>query len=102
MFKDDVLNVLLLIPKGKVLTYKDIAIILNKPKAYRAVGNALHKNENAKIYPCYKVVNNEGMLANNYAFGGKEGQRKLLEEEGIEVLNYKVDLGKYRFKYERN
>lgn len=102
MFKEDVLNALLIIPKGKVVTYKDIAIMINKPKAVRAIGNALHRNENVEIFPCYKVVNSQGKLSTNYAFGGLNGQKKLLENEGIEVVNYKVDLGKYRFKYERD
>lgn len=44
MLIDDVLNSLLIVPKGKVVTYKDIAYFIGKPRAYRAVGNALHKN----------------------------------------------------------
>ena len=88
------------IPKGKVVTYKDIAIYLGNKNLSRVVGNVLHKNKNPMVYPCYKVVNSKGELANNFAFGGKEGQKIYLEKEGIVVSNYKVDLKKYRWKYE--
>lgn len=102
MLIDDVLNSLLIIPKGKVVTYKDIACFIGKPRAYRAVGNALHKNKNFEIYPCYKVVNSKGELSNNYAFAGKDKQKELLEKEGIKVEDYRVNLTIYRFNYERN
>ena len=88
------------IPKGKVVTYKDIAIYLGNKNLSRVVGNVLHKNKNPMVYPCYKVVNSKGKLANNFAFGGKEGQKTYLEKEGIVASNYKVDLKKYRWKYE--
>lgn len=61
----------------------------------RAVGNALHKNPDPDHIPCYRVVNSKGELAGAFAFGGEEVQRKLLEADGIEVVNGKVDLKKY-------
>lgn len=54
-FNKQVYNVLPLIPKDKVITYGQLAKMINKPKAYRAVGNALHINPNPINYPCYKV-----------------------------------------------
>lgn len=86
---------LLAIPKGKVVTYGQIAAALGNPKLARAVGNALHQNPDPDKYPCYKVVSAPGKLSKNFAFGGMEGQRQRLEAEGIRVENDRVDLKKY-------
>ena len=99
MFKDKVYNYLLSIPKGKVVTYKQIAEYLGNPKLSRVVGNILHKNPNENKYPCYKVVNSKGCLSKEFAFGGIEKQKEKLEDEKIEVINYKVDLRKYQYNY---
>ena len=64
----------------------------------RAVGNALHKNPEPDKIPCYKVVNSKGELASEFVFGGRDVQAKLLEADGIEVVNNKVDLNKYGMK----
>ena len=80
------------IPEGYVSTYGDIAAALGNRGLSRAVGNALHKNPFEGIVPCHRVVNREGKMAKNFGFGGPVLQRKLLEDEGVEVINYKVDL----------
>ncbi len=98
MLKQKVYNYLLTIPKGKVVTYKQIAEYLGNPKLSRVVGNILHKNPNEKKYPCYKVVNSKGNLSKNFAFGGIEKQKEKLETENIEVINYTVALKKYQYK----
>lgn len=49
----------------------------------RVVGFALHVNKNTKEVPCHRVIKSDGTLAQGYAFGGKDIQRKLLEQEGI-------------------
>ncbi len=49
------------IPVGQVMTYKEVAIKAGRPKAYRAVGNILHKNYDAQI-PCHRVVRSDGKL----------------------------------------
>ena len=85
------------IPKGKVVTYGQLAAHLGDKKLARAVGNALHKNTDPDTYPCYRVVSAQGRLSQNFAFGGPEGQRKRLEDDGIEVINGKVDLEKYQW-----
>lgn len=95
--KEKIFDYLLRIPKGKVVTYKQIAIYLGNPALARVVGNILHKNEYPDKYPCYKVVNSKGKLAKNFAFGGIEGQKRRLEEEGIVVRNAIVDLKLYQF-----
>ncbi|MBE5917907.1 MAG: methylated-DNA--[protein]-cysteine S-methyltransferase [Pseudobutyrivibrio ruminis] len=83
------------IPQGKVATYGQVAAMAGNPKMSRAVGNALHKNPDFENIPCYRVVNSKGELADAYVFGGAGIQQKLLEADGIEVQNGKVDLAKY-------
>ncbi|MCI5891751.1 MAG: MGMT family protein, partial [Lachnospira sp.] len=83
------------IPRGCVATYGQIAELAGDRKMARAVGNALHKNPDPENIPCYRVVNSKGELAGEFAFGGAGKQAKLLEADGIEVINGKVDLKKY-------
>ena len=83
------------IPKGRVATYGKVAEMAGNPRMSRAVGNALHKNPDPDHIPCYRVVNSKGELAGAFSFGGEEVQRKLLEADGIELVNGKVDLKKY-------
>ena len=64
----------------------------------RAVGNALHKNPDPEKIPCYRVVNAKGELSGAFAFGGADEQARRLEADGIEVINGRVDLGKYGWK----
>lgn len=84
------------IPKGKVATYGQIAELAGDKKMCRAVGNALHKNPDPEGIPCYRVVNSQGKLSGAFAFGGSGIQQRLLEEDGIEVVDGKVDLEKYQ------
>lgn len=83
------------IPKGKVATYGKVAEMAGDKKMARAVGNALHKNPDPNAIPCYRVVNAKGELAGEFAFGGSGAQTKLLREDGIEVVDGKVDLKRY-------
>ena len=83
------------IPKGKVVTYGQIAEYLGNKNLARAVGNILHANPDGDKYPCYKVVNAEGFLSEHYAFGGLEGQKRRLEADGIVVEGNKVRITSY-------
>ena len=82
--KEKVYDFLKTIPKGTVTTYGQIAAHLGNPKLARVVGNILHNNLDPANIPCHRVVNARGEVAANFAFGGAEAQRKLLEEEGVE------------------
>ena len=73
-FERAVLAATFKIPKGKVSTYKRIAQKIDKPRAYRAVGNALHKNPLAPIVPCHRVVKPDG---------GFEEREKEPNQEGL-------------------
>lgn len=98
--KEKVYEFLTTIPEKKVVTYSQIAEYLGNKKLARVVGNILHNNQKEKKYPCYKVVNKKGNLSKNYVFGGIEKQKEKLENDGITVENYQVDLDKY--KWNRN
>ena len=86
------------IPKGHVATYGQIAEMAGNPRMSRAVGNALHKNPDPLHIPCIRVVNSKGELAGAFAFGGGKAQAELLREDGVEVVDGKVDLEKYGMK----
>ncbi len=88
------------IPKGQVATYGQVAALAGDKKMARAVGNALHKNPDPGTIPCYRVVNAKGELSGEFAFGGDGAQAKLLEADGIEVVNGRVDLEKYGMKWQ--
>ena len=83
------------IPKGRVATYGQIAELAGDRKMARAVGNALHNNPDPASIPCHRVVNSKGLLAGGFAFGGEEVQARLLREEGVEVIDGKVDLERF-------
>jgi len=78
------------IPHGKISTYKRIAEKIGKPRAYRAVANALHNNPLYPVVPCHRVVKSDG------SFGGDKnraaGRRKQVEQEGVLVEGGKVKI----------
>ena len=91
-FERTVLVATFKIPKGKVSTYKRIADKIGKPRAHRAVANALHKNPLYPIVPCHRVVRSDGR------FGGEkkaaQSRMRLVKEEGVPIENSKVVLSK--------
>lgn len=86
-FNEKVYGLVLELPYGKVTTYKIIAEALGC-KAYRAVGNALNKNENPDRVKCCKVVKADGSLG-GFA-SGSDDKIKRLKEEGIGVVDGKI------------
>lgn len=71
------------IPVGKVATYGQIAALAGLPRGARVVGWAMRAVPEYWVLPCHRVVNKSGNLAPEYAFGGQEVQRSLLEAEGV-------------------
>jgi O-6-methylguanine DNA methyltransferase len=91
-FKNKVYQVVKKIPRGKFLTYKQIAKIIGHPRAWRAVGNVLNKNRDPKI-PCHRVIMSDGRLG-----GYNQGMKKkiyLLKKEGIIIKNGKITSSHY-------
>ena len=86
------------IPRGKVATYGQIAGRVGNEGLARVVGNALHVNPYYGRVPCHRVVNARGDLSGAFAFGSYDVQKKLLEDEGVEVINFTVDLEKYQWR----
>ena len=84
-FQLKVWNYLKTIPKGHVRTYLDVAKAINKPKAARAVANAVGKNPNAPKIPCHRVIRSDGSLGGYSGPGGIKTKKKLLKKEGIFV-----------------
>lgn len=82
------------IPRGRVATYGQVAMLAGNPRWARVVGYALHVNPKPGEIPCHRVVNREGKTS--VAFGGGDMQRQLLEDEGIVFeSDGTVDLDKY-------
>lgn len=101
MLEKETFGFLTLIPKGKVVTYGQIAEYLGNKGLARVVGNILHNNPSEELFPCYKVVNSQGKLAPNFVFGGLNEQKNRLEKDGIKVINNKVDLKIFQWNYKK-
>jgi methylated-DNA-[protein]-cysteine S-methyltransferase len=95
-FRDKVYAKLREVPKGKVTTYKDLANALGTA-AYRAVGTAMNKNPDAPRTPCHRVINADGRLG-GFA-SGLTKKIQMLKEEGVEIVNEKIDLNKFRHEF---
>lgn len=78
-FQNKVLNELKKIPYGQTMSYSDVADRIGHPRAYRAVGSANGKNRLPIIFPCHRVISNNGELGG--FSGGLSIKRKLLELE---------------------
>lgn len=82
LFAQHVYDIVRKIPKGKTLTYKQVAIAAGRPNACRAVGNILNKNRDKRV-PCHRVVRSDGQTG-GYAWGANK-KRTRLKEEGASI-----------------
>lgn len=97
-FDERCYELLKMIPKGRVTTYKIMAEALGT-KAYRAVGNAMAKNPDPVTVPCHRVVKSDGRIG-GYIYG-VEKKRELLEDEGLTIVNGRVaDLADRLYRFE--
>ena len=86
------------IPRGKVASYGQIALLAGNPRWARVVGYALHVNPKPGVIPCHRVVTQDGRTSTAFAFGGEDMQRALLEAEGVTFLpDGRVDMEKHRW-----
>lgn len=81
LFSKKVYEVVKHIPKGEVLTYRDVARLAGSPRAYRAVGTILSKNYDPTI-PCHRVIRSNGNIG-NYNRGGRDQKIDILKKEGV-------------------
>ena len=82
-FQRRVYEAIIRIPKGQVRTYAEVARMIGKPRAARAVGQALKRNRWAPKIPCHRVVASDGTLGGYSGTGGPAAKRLLLRREGI-------------------
>jgi O-6-methylguanine DNA methyltransferase len=88
-FKDKVTQLIKKIPRGKVVSYKELAKWAGRPKAARAVGNICAQNEKIGIIPCHRVIKNDGKVG-KYVLGIEKKER-LLQSEGVPIKNHRID-----------
>jgi methylated-DNA-[protein]-cysteine S-methyltransferase len=81
-FQKKVLTKLMDVPRGQTVTYKKLAAMAGRPRAYRAVGTAVRKNPLAPYVPCHRVIRSDGGYGNYSGKGGRQGKIRMLREEG--------------------
>ena len=106
-YQQAVLRVLAEVPKGKITTYGDLAKELARrdskwsPTASRAVGTTMKNNVCGPQIPCHRVIKSDGGIGNFR--GGEQGAVKekvqMLRNEGVEVVNNKISLKRFRHKF---
>ena len=89
-FQRDVLQLTSIIPFGEVWTYGQLAALLHKPRAARAVGAALAKNPMPIIIPCHRVVSSKGHLTGYLGSKGITTKQWLLEREGHRIVGQEL------------
>lgn len=85
-FQEKIFKIVKKIPKGKVLTYKEVAVLAGFPCAWRAVGTALNKNR-LKI-PCHRVIRSDGLVG-DYRYGMRK-KISLLKKEDMVIKNKRI------------
>src|SRR3982751_4653134 len=92
-FAQDVYDLVARIPRGRVMTYGQIAALCGSPRSARIVGQVAHWGP--MEIPWWRVVNKQGGLAGGYTTGGREAHRRDLEADGVEVSDgFTVDVQK--------
>ena len=80
---DLIYDVVRQIPRGKVASYGQVALLAGNPRWSRVVGYALHVNPDPEGIPCYRVVTKDGRVSDAFAFGGVNEQVRLLKADGV-------------------
>jgi methylated-DNA-protein-cysteine methyltransferase-like protein len=90
------------IPKGRVATYGQVAMLARLPRQARFVGRALHELPADSDVPWHRVVNAAGKVSLRAdVFGHDELQRHLLEREGVRFVNEAIPLARFRWQPRR-
>jgi O-6-methylguanine DNA methyltransferase len=86
------------IPKGKVVTYGQLAKMAGSPRAARAIGGCMRTNPDAPHTPCHRVVASDGSLTGYSAGNGVSTKKEMLLKEGVKFIGDKVDLQQSQWK----
>ena len=89
-FFDDVYEVVMLIPKGRVTSYGAIANYLGTKLSARMVGWAMNAAHTNKKIPAHRVVNRNGLLTGRHHFETPSAMQQQLEKEGVKIKNHQV------------
>ena len=84
-FQEMVWSEITKIPKGKTITYKELATKIGNPKAYRAVANACAMNPLLEIIPCHRVIRGDEKMGGYKGKNGIERKKRLLINEGVKI-----------------
>jgi methylated-DNA-protein-cysteine methyltransferase-like protein len=96
-FRDAVLSVVREVPRGRVATYGQIALLAGRPGAARQVGYVLHGARDEEDVPWQRIINASGRIS-TFRLGFGDLQRELLRSEGVPVSDDgKLDLDEYRW-----
>jgi methylated-DNA-protein-cysteine methyltransferase related protein len=104
VFRERVYEWIRRIPRGKVATYGQIAVLAGYPRQSRRVGQALGQPYSPHDLPWQRVINTQGRVSDraprpDRGIGSREAeQERLLMREGIKLVRGKVDLERYRWK----
>ena len=106
-YQQAILRILAEVPKGKVTTYGDLAKELARrdqkwsPNASRAVGTTMRNNPCGPQIPCHRVIKSDGTIGNfrGGAEGAVEEKTRMLREEGVTVIDGRIDLKKQRHTF---
>ncbi len=82
-FKETVLEIVRRIPRGKTMTYKEVAVKAGHPGAARAVGTIMKSNYDTTV-PCHRVIRSDGTIG-DYNRGGSHEKRQKLQSEGVVI-----------------
>jgi methylated-DNA-[protein]-cysteine S-methyltransferase len=82
-FQKSVWRELCKIPRGQVISYAELARRIGRPRAVRAVANAVGKNPMVPLIPCHRVIRGDGTIGGYSAPGGIQQKIQLLESEGV-------------------
>ena len=102
-FRQAVIKFVARVPKGRVVSYGQVAAACGKPRAARVVGGILRGLDANSPVPWWRVINNQGIISikGNWT-ASKELQAQLLRAEGVIVKTLKVDIEKHRWQSEKN
>ncbi len=100
-FKEKVIAVVNEVPRGRVVSYGQVAAACGSPRAARQVGWMLHTLDGNNVVPWWRVINNAGYISiKGNIMSTPLAQKKFLEDEGIEVgEDMKIDIEKFRYHY---